>query len=108
MEGALLARRRRRSAGSSLEEAAAYRGPGFLWIHLEGRDEADLAFLKAQHDIPDVAAGALAATETRPRCDRIDDGAIVNLRGPGELDPDDSDRLVSIRFWVTRGQGRRR
>jgi len=101
MEGALLlvdgAVRR-----LGLDEAATYRGPGFLWIHLEGREEADLAFLKAQHDIPDVAASALAATETRPRCDRIDDGAIVNLRGPGDLDPEDSDRLVSIRFWVGR------
>ncbi len=83
------------------EEAATYPGPGFLWLHLQGLDEQDLAFVKAQRDIPDVAAGALAATETRPRCDRIDEGAILNLRGPGELDPADSDRLVSIRFWVT-------
>ena len=100
MEGALVAGDgpvRRLSA----EEAAAYDGPGFIWLHLEGRDEQDLAFIKAQPDIPDVAAGALAATETRPRCDRIDEGAIVNLRGPGELDPRDSDRLVSIRLWVT-------
>lgn len=85
----------------SVEEAAAYQGPGFVWLHLQGRDEHDLAFVQAQTDIPDVAAGALAATETRPRCDRIDEGAILNLRGPGELDPHDSDRLVSIRFWVT-------
>jgi zinc transporter len=85
----------------ALEEAAAWHGDGFLWIHLQGKDQADLDFLKGQHDIPDVAAGALAATETRPRCDRIEEGAILNLRGPGELDPDDSDRLVSIRFWVT-------
>lgn len=85
----------------SVEEAATYRGPGFLWLHLQGRDEQDLAFIKSQPDIPDVAAGALAATETRPRCDRIDEGAIVNLRGPGDCDPADSDRLVSIRFWVT-------
>ena len=99
MEGALLLVD---GAVLGLEEAAAYRGPGFLWIHLEGREEADLAYLKTQHDIPDVAASALAATETRPRCDRIDNGAIVNLRGPGDLDPDDSDRLVSIRFWVGR------
>jgi zinc transporter len=83
-----------------LDEAAAHRGTGFLWIHLEGRDEADLRFLEAQHDIPRVAAGALSATETRPRCDRLGDGAILNLRGPGDLDPNDSDRLVSIRFWV--------
>ena len=87
--------------GLSLDEAAAYDGPGFLWVHLEGRDEGDLGFLKAQRDIPDVAVGALAASETRPRCDPIDHGAIINLRGPGDLDPDDSDRLVSIRLWVS-------
>ena len=103
MEGALLAgdgpvRR------LDVDEAAAYSGPGFLWIHLEGRDEEDLSRLKARKDIPDVAAGALTATETRPRCDRIEEGAIINLRGPGDCDPADSDRLVSIRLWVTRNK----
>jgi zinc transporter len=88
----------------SIEEALPYQGPGFLWLHLEGRDEHDLALIKARGDIPDVAAGALAATETRPRCDRIDEGAIINLRGPGNLDPQDSDRLVSIRFWATQNR----
>jgi zinc transporter len=84
----------------TVEEAEAYRGPGLLWLHLHGRDEADLALLKRQADIPDIAASALVATETRPRCDRIDFGAILNLRGPGDTDPEDSDRLVSIRLWV--------
>ena len=86
----------------SVEEAIDYRGSGFLWLHLERRDEQDLGFLKSQQDIPDIAAGALVATETRPRCDRIEEGAIVNLRGPGETDTSDSDRLVSIRLWVRR------
>lgn len=86
----------------SVAEAEAYHGPGFLWLHLHGRDEEDAACLKRQVHLPDVAASALFATETRPRCDRIDDGAIVNLRGPGECDPEDSDRLVSIRLWVHR------
>ena len=99
MEGALLV-----EGGNvrrlGVEEAAAWRGDGFLWLHLEGRDEGDLAFLKTQLDIPAVAASALAATETRPRCDRIGEGAILNLRGPGDIDPDDSDRLVSIRLWI--------
>jgi zinc transporter len=88
----------------SIDEASSYAGPGFVWLHLEGRDELDLAYIRAQPDIPDVAAGALAAHETRPRCDRIDEGAIVNLRGPGDLDPKDSDRLVSIRLWVTQNK----
>jgi zinc transporter len=88
----------------AVEEASKYRGDGFLWIHLAGRDEHDLSFLKRQDDIPDVAANALIATETRPRCDRIEEGAIVNIRGPGDLDPEDSDRLVSIRMWVRRNR----
>lgn len=84
----------------TVEEAEAYRGPGFVWLHLHGWDEDDFKLLRRQDYIPDVAASALVATETRPRCDQIEFGAIVNLRGPGELDPADSDKLVSIRLWV--------
>jgi len=36
-----------------VDEATAYSGPGFLWIHLERRDERDLSLLKARKDIPD-------------------------------------------------------
>jgi zinc transporter len=84
----------------TVQEAESYRGPGFVWLHLHGWDEEDFALLRRQDFIPDVAASALVATETRPRCDRIEAGAIVNLRGPGDFDPNDSDRLVSIRLWV--------
>ena len=71
----------------TLEEAQAYRGPGFLWVHLEGRDENDRALIENHSEIPHFAANALFATETRPRCDPIDSGAILNLRGPGDCDP---------------------
>jgi zinc transporter len=81
------------------EEAASYRGPGFVWIHLEGQDDL-LAIHGSDETIPDVAANALVATETRPRCDAIDQGAILNLRGLGMDAPDQADRLVSIRMWV--------
>ncbi|MDB5671103.1 MAG: zinc transporter ZntB [Alphaproteobacteria bacterium] len=84
-------------------EAAAYSGPGFVWIHIESAEEPDLSLLDGQ-DIPEVAANALVATETRPRCDRIEDGAIVNLRGTAEAGVDSSDRLVSIRMWARRGK----
>ncbi|HWH22876.1 MAG TPA: CorA family divalent cation transporter [Allosphingosinicella sp.] len=88
----------------SREEAESYDGRGFVWIHIENGSEADLASLKGREAIPDVAANALVATETRPRCDRMEDGALVNLRGLGETDTHDSDRLVSIRMWVTAGK----
>lgn len=85
------------------EEAAAYAGPGFVWIHLESNDPAERsAFLGP--DIPDVAANALIATETRPRCDRIGDGAIVNLRGPAVEGVEETDRLLSIRMFVRRAK----
>jgi zinc transporter len=87
----------------SADEAASYAGPGFVWLHLDDATDEELAFLKTE-DIPDVAANALVATETRPRCDRIEDGAIVNLRGPAAIALDDSDRLVSVRMWVRRGK----
>jgi zinc transporter len=87
----------------SAEEAAAYHGPGFVWIHVDSVDEPELAMV-AGRDIPEVAANALVATETRPRCDRIEQGAILNLRGPGGAEVDTSDRLVSIRMWVRRGK----
>jgi zinc transporter len=85
------------------EEAAAYTGPGFVWIHLESDSEAERSALVSP-DMPDVAANALIATETRPRCDRIEDGAIVNLRGTAPEEIKESDRLVSIRMWVRRSK----
>ena len=87
----------------SPEEALAYRGPGFVWTHVESAG-ADGLPLVVGEDIPDVAANALTATETRPRCERIEDGAIVNLRGPAAVELDNSDRLVSLRMWVRRGK----
>lgn len=82
------------------EEAHAYRGPGFLWIHLEGMDDLADEVLRSDAEIPKIAASALVATETRPRCDSVGPGAIINLRGLGLDDPDDSDGLVSIRMWI--------
>jgi zinc transporter len=85
------------------EEGAVYAGPGFIWIHVESDSEAERSALLGP-DIPDVAANALIATETRPRCDRIEDGAIVNLRGPAAEGIEESDRLLSIRMWVRRAK----
>jgi zinc transporter len=87
----------------SAEEAATYSGPGFVWIHIEGTDEEGLALLKGQA-IPDVASNALVATETRPRCDVMDEGALINLRGPAAEELDDTDRLVSVRMWIRAGK----
>lgn len=86
------------------EEATHYDGPGFVWLHVDTLEDVDLAALLGQDDVPEVAASALVATETRPRCDRIEDGALVNLRGLGDAPPDSSDRLVSVRLWARKGK----
>jgi len=84
----------------SEEEAVAYSGTGLVWVHLEGQDELAAEVHRSDEHIPDVAAHALVATETRPRCDAVEQGAIINLRGLGVDTTDDSDRLVSIRMWI--------
>lgn len=62
------------------EESRVYAGPGFVWLHVEGgREDSDLAALRGA-DMPDLAASALVATETRPRCERFEDGALINGR----------------------------
>ncbi|HEX2762241.1 MAG TPA: zinc transporter ZntB [Allosphingosinicella sp.] len=87
----------------SAEEAAAYAGPGFVWVHIDDEDAPSLSLLDGQ-GIPEVAANALVATETRPRCERIEEGAILNLRGPAVAGVEIGDRLVSIRMWVRGGK----
>ena len=86
------------------EDAAVYKGPGFVWIHIEDGSEDDIVRLPGREAMPDIAASALIATETRPRCDRMGDGALVNLRGLAEQGVDNPDRLVSIRLWIENGR----
>lgn len=81
-----------------LGEVADYRGDGFVWLHVDGAGRNGSPDLSAF--VPDHAANALLASETRPRCDEVDDAALINLRGTGREATIDTDRLVSIRVWV--------
>ncbi len=97
------------SGGTATEigfaEAAAQFGKAqFVWLHLDGRMDDAQAWLKSQSDIPEIARGALLASETRPRSDTIGHGALVNLRALGVTPEDDPDPLVSIRFWAETGR----
>jgi zinc transporter len=78
----------------------AVEGGDFLWEHFEQANNVDITLALNRADTPDIVVGALIASETRPRCEQIEDGALINLRGPS-LDPTpDGDKLVSIRAWV--------
>lgn len=84
------------------EKVAGYRGDGFVWLHVDGVGKNGRPDLPAY--VPEHAANALLASETRPRCEEVEDAALINLRGTGLQATLDSDRLVSIRVWV---EGRR-
>ena len=75
----------------------------FAWIHLDGKAEDTFAWLRDHGNLPDTVAYALTAIETRPRCEPIGAGALINLRGPAAKDGE-GDPLVSIRIWADKGR----
>ena len=85
------------------EASAACRTAQLVWINLEVRDERTRDFLSGTLGLPDLVVSALTAVETRPRCEAIGEGALINLRGLSLTDEPDADELVSIRVWTGRG-----
>ena len=83
--------------------AAAGRGAKLVWIHLDQKEDGTRSFLTEDARLNDVVVSALTALETRPRCEPIGQGALINLRGLSWQEEPDADELVSIRIWVERG-----
>lgn len=80
------------------------RNGGLIWLQIDGREDAARNWIRDQADIPHIAREAMLAQETRPRATLIGAGALVNLRGLGTTPDDDSDALVSTRFWADKGR----
>ena len=76
----------------------------FVWVHFDDCDNTTQNWLKTHGGLPDLVVAALIATETRPRMDQIDGGALVNLRGPEAGVETTPDLLSSIRLWVAKGR----
>ncbi|MBU2941561.1 zinc transporter ZntB [Shimia thalassica] len=74
---------------------------GYVWLHFDVGDPAFEAWL--MHQLPVTVAKALVASETRPRCDRVENGLVVNLRGVNMNPGADAEDMVSLRLWVTEG-----
>lgn len=77
---------------------------GFVWIHLDGRTEEAAAWIAARAHLDPLVANALVATETRPRTEIVDGGALVNLRGRSSEEMRSSDPLASFRLWAEKGR----
>lgn len=72
---------------------------GYLWLHLDLNESLAEQWLASQ--LPDIPARAMVNTHTRPRCEVMDEGVLLNLRGVN-LNPTASpDDMVSLRLWVT-------
>jgi zinc transporter len=74
---------------------------GYVWLHFDVGDPAFEAWLTDQ--LPMNVAKALVQPETRPRCDRLEDGLIMNLRGVNLNPGADAEDMVSLRLWVSKG-----
>lgn len=87
-----------------LEDAnpAAANGAELVWIHYDLERGAALHPADCPISMPDMARDALTAFETRPRSERLGDGAMLNLRGLGEVEQYNGDPLVSLRMWAER------
>lgn len=72
---------------------------GYRWVHLDLNEPMWKDW--AKDNMPDIAAHALWQAETRPRCERMENGLILNLRAVN-LNPESSpEDMVSLRIWVT-------
>jgi zinc transporter len=85
------------------EATAALGTGGFVWVHFDDCDTETEEWLSGPGKLVDLIVFALVATETRPRMDAIDGGALVNLRGPDADIATNPDMLSSIRMWVAKG-----
>ena len=75
-----------------------------VWVHLSSNEEEAQAWLRNEAKLSDYVIEALTATETRPRCEAFDNGALLNLRGRSQEELTTTDPLASVRIWAIRGR----
>ncbi len=70
------------------------------WVHLTTNDERAQIWLGGEAKLQPQIIDALTASETRPRCDAVGPGALINLRGLSSEAMAASDPLASIRMYA--------
>lgn len=76
----------------------------FVWVHLNSNEGDTLAWLRDTAGLDDYVVDALTATETRPRCEAFEAGALLNLRGRSSEEMTSGDALASVRIWAIKGR----
>ncbi|MEW9918227.1 zinc transporter ZntB [Marimonas sp. MJW-29] len=70
----------------------------YRWWHFDLSEAGLSDWINA--NLPPIPGGSLLQPETRPRCDRFEEGLILNLRGINLNEGQDADHMVSVRMWV--------
>ncbi|MBK1695935.1 zinc transporter ZntB [Rhodovibrio salinarum] len=70
------------------------------WLHLDATKADSVYWLRHASGIPPLAVDGLLAPETRPRCEAIDGGLLLILRGVNLNAGADPDDMVSLRVWI--------
>ncbi|MEO0385933.1 MAG: CorA family divalent cation transporter [Pseudomonadota bacterium] len=78
------------------QDGAAYR-----WLHFDVSAQGFAGW--ARHHLPALAAATLLQSETRPRCDVLEGGLILNLRGVNLNAGANAEDMVSLRLWISAG-----
>ena len=89
---------------SELDIKQALGQPGSLvWVHLTTNNDQAKEWLGGEAGLSPFITEALTAAETRPRCDPVGEGAVINLRGLTSEALTTSDPLASIRIYARHG-----
>lgn len=87
----------------AVAEALACRAD-LVWVHLSATTEHARAWLRDEAKLEPYVVDALTASETRPRCEQFERGALLNLRGRSDEELSAADPLASVRIWAVRGR----
>jgi zinc transporter len=73
---------------------------GVLWLHLDYTVPEVAAWLTEESDLDEIVINALLSEETRPRCDPVDNGLLISLRGVNHNPDSDAEDMVSLRLYA--------
>lgn len=76
-------------------------GAVYRWLHFDLRQPGLEPWLRSF--LPPIPVRAMLDPETRPRCEPLDEGLMLNLRGVNLNEGEDFDDMISLRLWVGPG-----
>ncbi|MBF0428540.1 MAG: hypothetical protein HQL94_06420 [Magnetococcales bacterium] len=71
-----------------------------FWLHMNRNSETASQWIQNNSEVDTNAVKALLASETRPRCTRFKEGAVLLLRSVNENKGHDFHDMVALRLWV--------